>query len=57
MDEFMSAVSEYHRMQSAQTESLLKGDGFAFEEEIAKATTRRENAKYAILAHQQGHGC
>lgn len=28
----MNAVSEYHRMQSAQVQSLLKGEGFRFEE-------------------------
>ena len=55
--EFTSAVSEYLRMQSAQLESLLNGDGFQFEAEIAAAGARRENAKYAILAHQQSHGC
>ena len=35
----------------------LKGHSFAFEEEIAKANARREQAKYAILAHRQEHGC
>jgi hypothetical protein len=55
--EFSQAVSEHHRMQTAQVAAVLNGDDFLFEEEIAVAAARRENAKYAILAHQQEHGC
>jgi len=44
-------------MMSAQVAAVLNGDDFSYEEEIAKAAARRENAKYAILAHQQEHGC
>jgi len=54
---FARAVSEHNRMMSAQVAAVLNGDDFPFEEEIAKAAARRENAKYAILAHQQEHGC
>jgi hypothetical protein len=53
---FTDAVSEYHRMQSAQLEALLRGDAFDFEIEIAKAAQRREQAKYAIIAYQEEHG-
>jgi hypothetical protein len=28
-----------------------------FEEQIAEAAERREEAKYAILAHRSEHGC
>jgi hypothetical protein len=54
---FTDAVSDYHRMQSAQLEALVRGDGFDFEIEIARAAQRRERAKYAVIAHQQEHGC
>ena len=36
-----------HMVNSA----LIAGEGFAHEEEIAWARERRDNAKYAILAH------
>jgi len=54
---FASAVSDHHRMQSAQLAAVLKGEDFPYEDEIAKSAARRENAKYAVLAHQQEHGC
>ena len=44
-------------MQSAQVAAVLKGADFPFEAELAAAASRRENAKYAILVHQQEHGC
>ena len=54
---YTAAVAECNRLQSAQVSGLLQDDGFDFEMEIAKAGDRREQAKYAILAHQQEHGC
>jgi hypothetical protein len=57
MREFAKAVSDYHRMQSAQVAAVMRGADFPFEAELAEAAARRENAKYAILAHQQEHGC
>jgi len=44
-------------MQSAQMCSLVRGDGFRFEKEIQEAEQAREDAKYAILVHEQEHGC
>jgi len=55
--EFAAAVSDYHRVQSAQVAAVKKGEDFPFELELAKAAQRRENAKYAIIAHQEQHGC
>ena len=55
--QFTDALSDYHRMQSAKLEVLLRGDRFDFDAEIAKAAQRREQAKYAVIAHQQEHGC
>lgn len=54
---FVNAVSEYHRMLSAQVESMLKGEGLRFEDEVTRARERRDNAKYAVLAHKEAHGC
>jgi hypothetical protein len=54
--DFARAVSDQHRMQSAQVAAVLRGEDFPFREEIAKAVERRENAKYAILTHRQEHG-
>ena len=55
--EFAGAVSDHHRMQSAQLKAVLNGEDFPFEAEIAETGARRENAKYAILAHRRQHGC
>jgi hypothetical protein len=55
--QFAWAVSEHHRMQSAQVAAVLRGEDFLFEEEIARAAAQRENAKYVVLAHQPQHGC
>ena len=57
MLEFLAAISDHHRMQSAQVAALRKGDGFLFEKELAEASERRLNVKYAIIAHKEKHGC
>ena len=57
LQDFAKAVSEHHRMQSAQVAAVLRGEDFLFEDEIIKAAERRENAKYAVLKHRQEHGC
>ena len=54
---FFRAVSDYHRVQTAQLAALRNGEDFLFEDELAAAAIRRENAKYAVLAHADKHGC
>jgi hypothetical protein len=54
---FTDAISEYHRLQLAQLEVLLHDERFDFVIEIARAAERRELAKYAVMAHQDEHGC
>jgi hypothetical protein len=54
---FTKAVSDMNRIHSAQLAAVLNGDGFPFEEEFAEALARKENAKYAVMVHQQEHGC
>ena len=55
--EFERAVSELHRMQSAQVLAVRNGEDFPFREQIAAASERRDCTTYAIISHQQDHGC
>jgi hypothetical protein len=57
LEEFAHAVSEYHRMQTAQVAAVLNGEDFPFEEWISNAAVRMEQVKYAVLAHRESHGC
>jgi hypothetical protein len=56
LQEFAKAVSEVNRIHSAQLRAVLNDEGFRFQEELDKATTQRESAKYAVLEHQREHG-
>jgi|KBSSwiStaDraftv2_1062776.scaffolds.fasta_scaffold2121143_2 hypothetical protein len=51
------AVSEYLRLQSAQLASILNGDSVTFQKELHGAEMRKNEAKYAVLAHREAHGC
>jgi hypothetical protein len=44
-------------MNSAQVAAVRNGEDFLFREEIALAAARKEQAKYAVIAHQIEHGC
>jgi hypothetical protein len=57
MRDYTSAVAEWTRMHSAQVAALQRGNDVLFREQIAQAAERMENAKYAIIAHQEQHGC
>jgi hypothetical protein len=54
---FTKAVSDLNRIHSAQMAAVLNGEGFQFQEEFEEALGRKEKAKYAVLAHQEEHGC
>jgi len=54
---FAHAALEYNRLTSIRVAALLKGDQPPPQGAIADAETRKENAKYAVLAHQDEHGC
>jgi hypothetical protein len=54
---FAQAVSEYNRMNTAQVAAVLRGEPVQFQEQIANAGERKDAAKYAILVHEQEHGC
>ena len=57
LQEFAHAVSEFNRINSAQVAAVMRGEDFPFQMELADALDRKEQAKYAILAHQEQHGC
>ena len=57
LDEYARAVSDFNRMNSAQVAALRNSEGFIFTDQIAAAGLRMDRAKYAILAHEQEHGC
>jgi hypothetical protein len=53
----MVAVQEQNNLPNDQIKALINGEGFTLEREIADARERRDRAKYAILAHDESHGC
>jgi hypothetical protein len=55
--QFTKAVSDHHRVQTAQVAAVLRGEDFPFQELIAEAAHERDRAKYAVLEHQREHGC
>ena len=57
LEKFLAAVSEQFELQSAQRTALLNGQGFVFEDELRVTLDRRENAKSAVIAHCEKHGC
>jgi hypothetical protein len=57
MREFVKAVADYNRMQTAQVEAILRDEDVPFEDEIAEVAELRERAKHAVLIHRRQHGC
>ena len=57
LDEFVAAVSEYLRVESAGLAALVRGDESDFDAELEVARRRKEAAREAIRAHQWKHGC
>jgi hypothetical protein len=41
----------------AQILALRNGEGMQFEARLAKALEWRENARFAMIAHSEQHGC
>ena len=54
---FLRAISELDELRTAQATAYLIGDDFSFAEPISVATRARDDAKYALLAHKEKHGC
>jgi hypothetical protein len=51
--EFVNAVSDYERTQSAQSVAFLNGRSTLFDDQIEIAAARKEQAQQAMLAHRQ----
>ena len=56
-DRFSEAASEYLRLQSAQIAAILNGDPDTFQQQIHEAAMRKDEAKYAVIAHREAHHC
>jgi hypothetical protein len=54
---FTAAIAECNKLQKEQITALLRGDGFLLETQIEEALERRNQTKYAVIEHQQQHGC
>jgi hypothetical protein len=54
---FVKAVSDYHRMQSAQIAALQRGEGLPLENLLQRARRNRDAARAAIVKHEREHGC
>ena len=57
LDEFVAAVSEHLRVESARIPALVRGDESEFDADLEVARRRKEAAREAIRAHQWKHGC
>jgi len=57
IQEYSDTVSELCRLNSAQLTAAMEGEGFRYQDEMATASDRKDQAKYAILIHEHTHGC
>ena len=58
-NEFLTAIHELIQIQEQQTQAVIDGDpDFArFDVLLHMAIERKENAKYAWIAHVESHHC
>jgi hypothetical protein len=58
-EEFLEAIHELNSLQSHQVIAVIEGDPdiFRFEILISLAQERKEQAKYAWIAHIESHRC
>jgi hypothetical protein len=59
LNEFLSTIHNLVQVQEQQTQAVIDGDpDFArFDVLLHMATERKENAKYAWIAHVESHHC
>ena len=57
MQVYLEAILEYNRLSLARVSALLDGTQPPSLDEVYDAEARKDNAKYAILAHAEDHGC
>lgn len=57
--EFVDSSHEFMELQTKQTRAVIDGDGdFArFDDLIHMAREKKDRAKYALIAHMEGHLC
>ena len=56
-DAYAKAVSEYLRLQAALLAAIINDDAMTIDEQLSAAGMAKDNAKYALLAHSEMHGC
>lgn len=55
---FLETVTELNALLVTQSFAMPEAScGVSLEDQIADATIARDNAKYAVLAHREAHGC
>jgi hypothetical protein len=54
---FVSAVSEYLRLESSRIAAIKFGDEHLLQSQLEAARKRKEEVKWAIREHQKEHGC
>ena len=59
LKELLTAIHELNEIQNQQTQAVIDGDpDFArFDVLLHMAHERKDEAKYAWIAHVEGHGC
>lgn len=59
VDEFLDAIREMNHIQSAQVQAIIEGDpDFArFDILLQMAQAKKDQAKYAWIAHVESHRC
>jgi hypothetical protein len=59
LKEFLDAIHELVEMQSQQTQAVIDGDPdfTRFDVLLHMAHDRKEQAKYALMAHIEAHRC
>jgi hypothetical protein len=54
---YTDAALEYNHLNSIRIAALIRGEETPPVGQISEAEMRKENSKYAILAHMLDHGC
>jgi hypothetical protein len=57
LDEYVAALGNYLKVESAKIATGLRGDDLLFDPEFAAARNRKDAAKETIKSHLQEHGC
>jgi hypothetical protein len=57
LDEFVAAVAEYLKIESAKLAAAARCEEWLSDGELKAARKRKDAAKEAIRSHQQAHGC